>query len=120
MSIYNKLIKYFYPVTLFDKIEDLPVSKFKTLSIIKKSEIQLTEVYWNIFLTNIKKYYNYYFYKKENDYDSFLLECPICLEKNKTYALIGCGHTFCDGCKNNLKICPICRNPVNGYMKIYI
>ena len=65
-------------------------------------------IYTNNIKYNIKK-------QKDNPF-----ECPICYENEKSIALIGCGHTFCNRCKDNLSYCPVCRNRVTGYIRIYL
>ena len=46
--------------------------------------------------------------------------CQICMDKERCIALRPCGHLLsCEKCAPSLRNCPICRNPVKGYFKIY-
>ena len=53
-------------------------------------------------------------------------QCPICLNRKMDLAL-GCGHTMCTECWNNIKAagrdgkCPVCRTPAsNRQHQIYL
>jgi hypothetical protein len=50
-----------------------------------------------------------------------LKECSICMDKEATAVIVPCGHTICyDGqCRNNIKVCPICRGPFSIIIKIH-
>jgi hypothetical protein len=46
--------------------------------------------------------------------------CPICFEKDMSYAVYPCGHVTCEDCKKKLvSSCFQCRGPVMKVMKIY-
>jgi len=48
--------------------------------------------------------------------------CSICLDKEATNAIVPCGHRcLCDDCGNRtrIRICPICRSPINQLVKIF-
>ncbi|KAL2500116.1 E3 ubiquitin-protein ligase RGLG2 [Abeliophyllum distichum] len=44
--------------------------------------------------------------------------CPICLSNPKDMAF-GCGHQTCCDCGQDLKLCPICRIPIETRIKLY-
>jgi E3 ubiquitin-protein ligase RGLG len=44
--------------------------------------------------------------------------CPICLSNPKNMAF-GCGHQTCCECGPDLKVCPICRAPIQTRIKLY-
>nr|XP_043631337.1 E3 ubiquitin-protein ligase RGLG2-like isoform X2 [Erigeron canadensis] len=44
--------------------------------------------------------------------------CPICLTNPKDMAF-GCGHQTCCDCGETLKLCPICRKPIETRIKLY-
>ncbi|CAA2988844.1 E3 ubiquitin- ligase RGLG2-like [Olea europaea subsp. europaea] len=44
--------------------------------------------------------------------------CPICLSNPKDLAF-GCGHQTCCDCGEDLKLCPVCRNPIQTRIKLY-
>ncbi|KAF3548411.1 hypothetical protein DY000_02003461 [Brassica cretica] len=44
--------------------------------------------------------------------------CPICLSNPKNMAF-GCGHQTCSECGPDLKVCPICRAPIQTRIKLY-
>ncbi|KAJ4892587.1 E3 ubiquitin-protein ligase RGLG1 [Raphanus sativus] len=44
--------------------------------------------------------------------------CPICLSNPKNMAF-GCGHQTCYECGPGLKVCPICRAPIQTRIKLY-
>ncbi|PSS13623.1 E3 ubiquitin-protein like [Actinidia chinensis var. chinensis] len=46
------------------------------------------------------------------------LVCPICLTNSKDMAF-GCGHQTCCDCGEDLKLCPICRTPIQTRIKLY-
>lgn len=47
--------------------------------------------------------------------------CNICMNENISFALIPCGHTFCNSCTQKTRYsCFICRSNVQQKMKIYI
>lgn len=58
-----------------------------------------------------------------------MVKCPLCFEKydkesHIPYVLVGCGHSVCDYCKQNMikigiKQCPICRKNINHYVRNY-
>jgi len=67
-------------------------------------------------VNNITRSYNgalqYARYKKD--------KCVICFDKIVSCALLPCGHAqFCEICVPNLKNCPTCRTPIDGFLKIY-
>ena len=48
--------------------------------------------------------------------------CSICLDQEAVNAILPCGHRcLCDACVNptQIRICPICRSPVNQIVKIF-
>lgn len=52
------------------------------------------------------------------DNDSEL--CVICLESKKVLAIVPCGHVVsCDGCKEKLTQCPVCRGGKNAVFKVF-
>jgi hypothetical protein len=58
--------------------------------------------------------------EKYNLKDSDTKFCVICEEKSVSTALLECGHlSFCDGCAEPLKECPICRQVVVRKVRIY-
>lgn len=47
--------------------------------------------------------------------------CSICIDKEVSHALVGCGHTFCSDCvRKQIKICYICRCEIRERVKIYL
>jgi len=47
-------------------------------------------------------------------------ECVSCLEERRSLACIPCGHQcICESCSKKIEKCPICREEVNCYVKIY-
>ncbi len=67
-----------------------------------------------------------FFQANENEIESRM--CIICMEKVKTIIVIPCGHkVFCDHCSqvhknhnnNQTNQCPICRKPVQSFVKVY-
>jgi len=47
--------------------------------------------------------------------------CSICLVESISHALVGCGHTYCDGCsKKQLSNCYICRCKIRERIRIYL
>ncbi len=51
-----------------------------------------------------------------------LLECPICEDRRKTHAIVGCGHMYCPECIEQLpkKICPKCRAEFTSTTRVFI
>jgi hypothetical protein len=47
-------------------------------------------------------------------------DCIVCMDAKKTHAFQPCGHKcVCANCAAKCQICPICRAPVTGILKIY-
>lgn len=50
--------------------------------------------------------------------------CPICLESRRNGAFVSCGHCVCFECANfireQLKLCPACRAPIEKVIKLFI
>tara|TARA_Y100000591_G_scaffold197212_1_gene170650 strand:- start:868 stop:1491 length:624 start_codon:yes stop_codon:yes gene_type:complete len=48
----------------------------------------------------------------------FMIDCPVCLEKQKNYVTLTCGHKICNHCEllliqhNRYDVCPECRTPI--------
>jgi len=54
--------------------------------------------------------------KEEEDKDI----CKICFERDIECAIVECGHTvLCLECSNGLKLCPMCREPIQKILRIY-
>ena len=50
-------------------------------------------------------------------------KCIICLDREKVFACIPCGHlVLCDMCSSmrGLNSCPLCRVPISSLIKIYL
>jgi len=51
-------------------------------------------------------------------------ECPICIDQKKDVSLVPCGHSMCKACSelvlSKTKNCPICRNPVQTQIPMYL
>ena len=48
------------------------------------------------------------------------LLCVVCMENPKEMANPGCGHLCaCRGCAFDLKLCPICREPADNWIRIF-
>ena len=45
-------------------------------------------------------------------------ECPICFSP-KDHALTPCGHMLCGECVHQVEICPLCRVPIEGFLKVF-
>ena len=52
--------------------------------------------------------------------DDFLILCDICMESDKTIALIPCGHVYCELCSKDLKDCPVCREKIREKLKLFL
>ena len=49
--------------------------------------------------------------------------CVVCLEEPNTHAMVPCGHLcVCAACSQKIgkTACPVCREPVQMVMKIYM
>ena len=70
-------------------------------------------------------------FKRENDKKLAALEeslkakyeCPICMEKQREFVCIPCGHCYCEDCCRNIILgdgnCYTCRNRVDFFQKMY-
>jgi hypothetical protein len=45
--------------------------------------------------------------------------CEICMEMQKCFALIPCGHVFCAECSSRFAVCPVCRHKVLRRNRVY-
>ena len=46
--------------------------------------------------------------------------CVICLEREASLAVVPCGHQcVCPGDSQALKVCPICRGPIQSFLRIF-
>eukprot|EP00826_Nyctotherus_ovalis_P063993 TRINITY_DN9381_c0_g1_i4.p1 TRINITY_DN9381_c0_g1~~TRINITY_DN9381_c0_g1_i4.p1 ORF type:complete len:338 (+),score=70.82 TRINITY_DN9381_c0_g1_i4:224-1237(+) len=45
--------------------------------------------------------------------------CKVCYAKEFNVAFAPCGHCACDDCVKTLKICHVCRTPIQSVVKIY-
>ena len=55
---------------------------------------------------------------EDNIYASNLIECAICMDKNKQIIFYPCKHFYCcDNCSKLLKLCPICCSIINIKIK---
>ena len=86
------------------------------------SKYNLKELF-DQFINSRRKYIHYHALIKANratDTESGPL-CSICLTETISHVLIGCGHTYCDGCsKKQLSFCYICRCKIRERMRIYL
>jgi len=58
---------------------------------------------------------------EDNENNNDEMKCVICLENNKCYIFMPCKHVCCcEGCAQNLKQCPICRNNIESSFKIFL
>mmetsp|Transcript_11130 Transcript_11130/g.36622 ORF Transcript_11130/g.36622 Transcript_11130/m.36622 type:complete len:455 (+) Transcript_11130:198-1562(+) len=47
-------------------------------------------------------------------------ECRICMSAENTHACVPCGHKLvCEACSQTLSLCPFCRAPVQGFLRIF-
>ena len=46
--------------------------------------------------------------------------CDVCMERNKSHALVPCGHCYCIGCIKKIDKCPECRGSFQSTLKIFI
>jgi hypothetical protein len=46
--------------------------------------------------------------------------CPICYDRFPDCTIIPCGHTFCLRCSKNLKLCSICRQPIEKWHRFFL
>lgn len=46
--------------------------------------------------------------------------CKVCYDQEVDIALVRCGHTVCKNCFTALDKCPICRQPIDGYVRLYM
>ena len=46
-------------------------------------------------------------------------ECPVCLEPEKSTALVPCGHILCGACAAKYANCPVCREAVASRMRVF-
>jgi hypothetical protein len=46
--------------------------------------------------------------------------CTICLQDQVNYAIVPCGHTYCQTCiRRQGNACPVCRGPIKDRIKLY-
>jgi hypothetical protein len=98
---------------------------YKLLS--SKKQTELNNLDYSI--TNLKMTYGKF--KRENDKKLEALEqdlkakyeCPICMEKQREFVCIPCGHCYCEDCCRNIILgdgnCYTCRNRVDFFQKMY-
>jgi len=48
-----------------------------------------------------------------------LVTCTICLDKPRNSVIVPCGHSFCSICAPQITKCPICRQLIQRWQKIY-
>jgi len=48
-----------------------------------------------------------------------LVTCTICLDKPRDSVIVPCGHSFCSICAPQITKCPICRQLIQQWLKIY-
>lgn len=46
--------------------------------------------------------------------------CTVCLESVVAFAIVPCFHCYCTNCSEKLKICPLCRTPIERLQRIFI
>ncbi|UJR30929.1 hypothetical protein I4U23_018441 [Adineta vaga] len=47
--------------------------------------------------------------------------CVLCLEEERCLSCLPCGHlATCIPCGHSLRTCPICRNTINAFMRVYV
>lgn len=47
--------------------------------------------------------------------------CALCMTEEKNLACIPCGHlSTCVACGHSVRTCPICRQKIDAYVRIYI
>jgi hypothetical protein len=47
-------------------------------------------------------------------------ECVVCVDAARSIALAPCGHVCsCEDCAGDLQQCPICRQPIDGRLKLF-
>jgi serine/threonine protein kinase len=47
-------------------------------------------------------------------------ECVVCVDAARSIALAPCGHVCsCEDCAGDLRECPICRQPIDGRLKVF-
>jgi hypothetical protein len=47
--------------------------------------------------------------------------CVLCLMEEKRLACIPCGHfVACVPCGHSLRLCPLCRREIEGFVRIYL
>lgn len=46
--------------------------------------------------------------------------CKVCYDKEVGIALVPCGHTVCKNCFTALDKCHVCRQPFEGYVRLYM
>jgi hypothetical protein len=52
---------------------------------------------------------------------SVINPCIICFQDEKRLACIPCGHfTACIPCSHSLRLCPVCRQEIEAFVRIYI
>jgi len=51
--------------------------------------------------------------------DTVTLTCRICWERGAVVALRPCGHTLCEECSQQIRVCPFCRAFVMGVLPLY-
>ena len=50
-------------------------------------------------------------------YEDDIVECGICMDKEKQIVFYPCGHYYCcSGCSQRVKLCPICRQTITNYI----
>lgn len=47
--------------------------------------------------------------------------CALCLTEERKLACVPCGHlATCVPCGHSLKSCPLCRQPIKAYLRVYV
>ena len=96
--------------------------------VLRKSE-ELGDALHSLQSTNssLKFYVNKLMVKLKEFTDSFAddnptTKCNICYVRDKTHALVPCGHSMCESCINrcqNRNHCFVCRTAPDGILKIF-
>ena len=59
--------------------------------------------------------------EEKDDENEDNMKCSICLDNNKCMLFLPCKHvSCCEKCAENLDSCPLCRNPIQSKIKIYL
>ena len=46
--------------------------------------------------------------------------CPICVDGKRNFALVPCGHCFCEKCVNKFKSeCPLCKKKIEQTFRVF-